>query len=105
MKSTKTEECDVVIIGTGIGGTVLGAILARHNLRVILIDSGTHPRFAVGESTIATTTQTLEVLALRYDVPELNHLTSIAEVSEHVQPSCGVKRNFGFVYHREGLPQ
>jgi FADH2 O2-dependent halogenase len=105
MKNMKTEECDVVIIGTGLGGTILGAILARHGVSVILVDSGTHPRFAVGESTIATTTQTLEVLALRYDVPELNHLTSISEISQHVMPSCGVKRNFGYVYHREGQQQ
>ncbi len=105
MNKTQTEQCDVVIIGTGIGGTVLGAILAKHGVNVILIDADTHPRFAIGESTIATTTLTLELMALRFGVPELAHITSIAEVSEHVMPSCGVKRNFGFVYHRPHTEQ
>lgn len=105
MSNNQVRKYDVVIIGTGIGGTTLGAILARHGLRVAMIDSGTHPRFAVGESTIATTTLTLELMAMRFDVPELKHITSIAEVSENVMPSCGVKRNFGFVYHREHTEQ
>lgn len=100
MGSVKTQTCDVVIIGTGISGTTLGAILARHGVNVIMVDSASHPRFAIGESTIATTTQTLEFLNLRYDVPELLNLTSVGAVHENVQASSGVKRNFGFIYHR-----
>jgi len=105
VNNAANEKYDVVIVGTGIGGTVLGAILARHGLKVVLIDAEMHPRFAVGESTIATTTLTLELMALRFDVPELAHITSIAEVSANVMPSCGVKRNFGFVYHRPHTEQ
>ncbi len=103
MKPTKT--CDVVILGTGLSGTTLGSILARNGLRVIMLDKATHPRFAIGESTITSTTLMLELLALRYDVPELGHLANISEVSEKVQASSGVKLNFGFAYHTEGEEQ
>ncbi len=41
---------DVIILGSGIAGSVTGAILAKHGARVLLVDATTHPRFAVGES-------------------------------------------------------
>jgi len=100
-----TKTCDVVILDSGLSGTVLGAILARNGLDVIIVDRDTHPRFTVGESTITQTTLTLELLALRYGVPELKNLTSVSLISEHVQPSCGVKLNFGFAYHHKGREQ
>ncbi len=35
---------DVAILGVGMAGGVLGAVLARHGVRVLLIDAGTHRR-------------------------------------------------------------
>lgn len=51
----------------------MGYILARQGLRVVIIDNGTHPHFALGESTIGETTYMLRILAERYDVPEIAH--------------------------------
>ena len=96
---------DVAILGAGIAGSVLAAILARNGVRVLLVDAGTHPRFAVGESTIPHTTLLLRVLSERYRVPEVAHLAGFGNVQRHVSRACGIKRNFGFVYHREGRPQ
>src|SRR5688572_6758648 len=62
---------DVAILGTGIGGTLLGAILAANGQKVLLLEQGTHPRFAIGESTIPETTVLLRLMAKRYGVPEL----------------------------------
>jgi FADH2 O2-dependent halogenase len=93
---------DVAILGTGVGGTILGAILARNGLRVLLLEQGTHPRFAIGESTIPETTFLFRVLAARYDVPELANLATFTRLRKHVGPSHGVKRNFSFAYHRPG---
>ncbi|MFD0313529.1 NAD(P)/FAD-dependent oxidoreductase [Streptomyces flavalbus] len=93
---------DVAIVGGGIGGTMLGAILARHGVRVLLLEGSGHPRFAIGESTVPETTFGLRVLARRYDVPELEHLATHGAVRRHVSSNCGIKRNFSFVYHREG---
>ncbi|SQD97117.1 MULTISPECIES: NAD(P)/FAD-dependent oxidoreductase [unclassified Parafrankia] len=95
-------DYSVAILGSGIAGSTLANILARHGHSVVLIDSGTHPRFALGESTIGETTYLLKLLAQRFDVPELGHVSSFEGVRQHVSSACGVKRNFGFVYHREG---
>src|SRR5262245_19149548 len=90
---------DVVIMGSGIAGGLMGCILACEGLRTLIIDNGVHPRFALGESTIGETTSMLRILAARYDVPEIAHISSLGEVMRHVTSACGVKRNFGFVYH------
>jgi tetracycline 7-halogenase / FADH2 O2-dependent halogenase len=96
---------DVAVLGAGIAGSVLAAVLARGGVKVLLVDAGTHPRFAVGESTIPHTTLLLRVISERYGVPEVAHLAGFANVRRHVSPACGVKRNFGFVYQREGRAQ
>jgi len=66
------DSFDVAIIGSGISGAVLGMILARHGTRVVVLEGGLHPRFAVGESTIPHTSMLNSLLAERYDVPELD---------------------------------
>lgn len=96
---------DVAILGAGMAGGMLGAVLARNGVRVLLIDAGTHPRFAVGESTIPYTSSMTKIIAARYDVPEIEPLATFAGVHEKVSPMSGRKSNFGFVYHREGHPQ
>jgi FADH2 O2-dependent halogenase len=93
---------DVAILGTGIGGTVLGAILAGNGARVALVEQGTHPRFAIGESTIPETTFVLRMLARRYSIPEIANLSNYHVLRSHVSAACGVKRNFSFVYHQPG---
>ena len=96
---------DVAILGTGIGGTILGAILARHGWRVLLIESGTHPRFAVGESVVTETAAMFRVLAGAFDVSEIHHLSTAFEVRRYVTSNCGVKRAFSYVYQRMGERQ
>lgn len=99
-----TRTFDVAIIGGGIGGTALAAILARNGVRVVMIEAGGHPRFAIGESTVPETIVGLRVLARRYDVPELGYLAGHNTLRRKVSAASGVKRNFGFAYHREGEP-
>lgn len=93
---------DVIIIGSGIAGSMLGAILARNGARVVLVDGTQHPRFAVGESTIPHLLVRLHILALRYKVPEISHLQDIKTITREVGTSMGVKRHFGFQLHRPG---
>lgn len=95
----------MAILGSGMAGGMLGAVLARNGVKVLLLDAGTHPRFAVGESTIPYTSGMTRIIADRYDVPEIKPLSSHKGISRHVSRYCGQKQNFGFVYHREGASQ
>ena len=70
-----------------------------------MLEARTHPRFAIGESTIPETTALMGILADRYDVPELDHLGNFQKVRRHVGSSCGVKRSFSFAHHRPGEDQ
>ena len=95
-------QFDVAILGSGIGGSMLAAILARNGLRVVLVEGGTHPRFAIGESLVPETSLRIKLLSARYDVPQIGHLGSFHALRNHVSSNCGVKRSFAFAYHREG---
>ena len=44
-----TEQYDVAILGAGFEGSMLGIILACNGAKVVIIDAGTRPRFALGE--------------------------------------------------------
>ncbi len=106
MEGKTGEQFDVAIIGAGFEGGLLGTILAHQGARVLMIDSGTHPRFALGESTVRHTFKALKILGERYQIPEIQEKFSRAELlHKHVASSFGIKRNFGFLYHREGQHQ
>ena len=96
---------DTVILGSGIAGSMLGAILARHGARVVMLDAAQHPRFAIGESTIPYTLVNLRMLSRRYDVPEIAHLASFPDVVKHITTSVGVKKHFGFLLQHDGQEQ
>ncbi|GAB2589439.1 tryptophan 7-halogenase [Streptomyces capparidis] len=98
----RADRYDVAVLGAGLAGSMLAAVLARNGVRVLLIDAGTHPRFAVGESTIPYTSALTRVIAERYRVPEIAPLATFKGIQRHVSRNCGKKQNFGFVYHREG---
>ena len=97
------KQVEVAVLGSGIGGSTVAALLARQGVEVAMVDYAVHPRFALGESTIGETSFLLRQMAARWDVPELGLITTNRSLAENVSPRCGVKRNFGFVYQREGL--
>jgi len=96
---------DVTVLGSGIGGSTVAAILARLGVSVAIVDAARHPRFALGESTIGETSFLLRLLAARYDVPELAQVSTSGGINEHVSRRCGIKTNFGFVYHHDAQEQ
>lgn len=99
------QRYEVAILGAGIAGSMLAAVLARNGVRVLLVDAGLHPRFAVGESTIPYTSALVRLISARYDVPEIAALATYGDIRDKVSRNCGLKKNFGFVYHRPGLVQ
>jgi tetracycline 7-halogenase / FADH2 O2-dependent halogenase len=96
---------DVVILGSGMSGAILGMILAKNHARVLIIDAAQHPRFAIGESTVPDTTKLLKIISERFEIPEIRNVSGFVETIQNVTSNCGIKRNFGFVYHREGQEQ
>ena len=98
--SSNPNHFDIAIIGSGIAGSALGSILARHKLRVIIFEAKSHPRFAIGESMILETSEIMRAMAEFFDVPELAYFSSENYFS-HIGTSHGVKRHFSFLYHNQ----
>ncbi|MFT7461981.1 MAG: FADH2 O2-dependent halogenase, partial [Pseudohongiellaceae bacterium] len=98
----QTLETDVVILGAGLAGSITALCLVRQGLRVMILEKGTHPRFALGESTTTPSSLWLKVLAERYNAPELHNIATAEGIRCNVAPTSGVKSNFGFLYHEEG---
>jgi len=100
------KQFDVIVLGSGIGGSTLATILAKHEAKVLMIDKGSHPRFAIGEAITSHTEILFSILSHQYSVPELNNLSSFKMVSENISASaCGHKSSFGFLYHHAGQEQ
>lgn len=93
---------DVAVLGSGIGGSMLACILAKHGLSTLLIEELAHPRFTIGESLIPETGVRLRILAEKHGVPEIGWIGSFHALRDNVSSACGVKRSFSFMYHRRG---
>jgi tetracycline 7-halogenase / FADH2 O2-dependent halogenase len=96
-----TLDADVIILGSGLAGSTVALCLVRQGLRVMIIDQGTHPRFALGESTTTPSSLWLRLLAERYNAPELLDIATAHALKTRVAPTSGVKNNFGFIYHQK----
>ncbi|MDW9235060.1 FAD dependent oxidoreductase family protein [Burkholderia thailandensis] len=97
-----SNHFDVIILGSGMSGTQMGAILGKQQFRVLIIEESSHPRFTIGESSIPETSLMNRIIADRYGIPELDHITSFYATQRYVASSTGIKRNFGFVFHKPG---
>ncbi|MFJ5613615.1 NAD(P)/FAD-dependent oxidoreductase [Streptomyces sp. NPDC093221] len=100
--ASKTQNCDVLIIGSGLAGSVSAAILARQGKNVVMVDAATHPRMAIGESMTPQLIEWLHILAVRFDVPEIKHLLDVKAVTKNIGPTHGKKQSFGFIKHEKG---
>lgn len=80
------------------------AMIAHHLGRsVVLLERGTHPRFAIGESSTPLSNLLIEELAARYDLPAISRLSKWGTWQEsHPEVACGLKRGFTFFHHELG---
>lgn len=81
---------------------MLACILAKQGISTLLLEGASHPRFTIGESLIPETGLRLRIVAEKYDVPEIGWIGTFHKLRNHVSSNCGVKRSFGFMYHRAG---
>ena len=66
-----------------------------------MIESARHPKFAIGESLILEASEAFRMLAEAFDVPEIAYF-SAENCFPLIGTTHGVKRHFGFLYHRKG---
>ena len=98
-------EYDVLIMGSGLAGSIAAAIMAQKGWQVLLIDSGAHPRFAIGEATTPDSNFLMKIISRKHGVPELYNLTAFHRLRDHVSSACGIKKTFSFVYHNRNEDQ
>lgn len=98
-----TRSYDIAVIGSGFAGSLMAMIAHRLGLRAILLERGTHPRMAIGESSTPLSNLLLEELAIKYDLPFLKPLCKWGSWRKaHPELVCGLKRGFTFFHHTPG---
>jgi FADH2 O2-dependent halogenase len=98
-------DYDIAVVGSGFAGSLLAMIARKLGRSVILIEKGTHPRFAIGESSTPLSNLLLEELTQRYDLPRVRQLTKWgAWQRSYPHVACGLKRGFTFHHHVLGAP-
>jgi len=100
-----TGAFDVAVIGSGFGGSLAALLARRAGRSVVLLERGSHPRFAIGESSSPLANLLLEELADRYDLPRIRPLSAWGTWQRtYPQVGCGLKRGFTFYGHEAGKP-
>ncbi|HEV2463038.1 MAG TPA: FAD-dependent oxidoreductase [Acidobacteriaceae bacterium] len=98
-----TGRYDVAVVGSGFAGSLMAMVAQRLGLRVILLERGTHPRMAIGESSTPLSNLLLEELATRYNLPSILPLCKWGSWRKtHPELACGLKRGFTFFHHTPG---
>ncbi|HVS09135.1 MAG TPA: FAD-dependent oxidoreductase, partial [Planctomycetota bacterium] len=94
---------DLAVIGSGPGGALTALVARSLGLEVALLERGTHPRFAIGESSTPMANILLEGLARRYALPRLEPLARYGTWKRaHPELGVGPKRGFSFYFHVAG---
>ena len=94
---------DIVVMGSGMAGSISATVLAKYGYRVLLLEKSSHPRFALGESATLVTAKIFEYLTDFYQIPEFGPLiTYEGAVSLDPPMQCGPKEYFHFYLHKMG---
>jgi FADH2 O2-dependent halogenase len=100
-----STDFDVAIVGSGFSGSLLAMVARRLEYSVIMIERGSHPRFAMGESSTPLANLLLENIAKTYDLPRIRPLCEWGSWQKSCpELACGLKRGFTFYHHEFGKP-
>lgn len=98
-----SNRCHVAIVGSGFAGSLMARVLAVQGYDVVLLERGTHPRFAIGESSTPLANLSLERLGRRYGLDDCYRLAAYGRWLEHYpELRRGLKRGFTFYRHHPG---
>jgi FADH2 O2-dependent halogenase len=99
------KACEVAIVGSGFAGSLLARILAVQGYDVVLLERGTHPRFAIGESSTPLANLSLERIGVRYGLPDCYRLATHGRWLAHFpELRRGLKRGFTYYRHHPDQP-
>ena len=100
-----TESCEVAIVGSGFAGSLLARVLAVLGYEVVLLERGTHPRFAIGESSTPLANLSLERIGIRYGLADCYNLATHGRwMAHHPELRRGLKRGFTYYRHHPDQP-
>ena len=95
-----TDRCEIAIVGSGFAGSLLARVLAVLGYDVALLERGTHPRFAIGESSTPLANLSLERIGTRYGLRDCYNLATHGRWTRHFPDlRRGLKRGFTFYRH------
>jgi FADH2 O2-dependent halogenase len=96
-------DCDVAILGSGFGGSLLALIARNLGYDVALLERGSHPRFAIGESSTPLADFKLAAIADAFGLDWLKPLAKYGTwKATYPDIRCGPKRGFSFFRHQPG---
>ena len=102
-RSMSKRHFQIVVVGSGFAGSLMGMIAHRLGFTTALIERGRHPRFVIGESSTPLANLLLEELAEDYDLPFVRPLCKWGSWQEKLAHlGCGLKRGFTFYHHELG---
>ena len=103
MVNSMEHRAEIAVLGGGFGGALMAMVARQMGRTVVLIERGTHPRFAIGESSTPLTNLFLQQLAEQFDLPQLLPFRRWGEWQrEFPAIGCGLKRGFSFFHHNLG---
>jgi FADH2 O2-dependent halogenase len=93
-------QYDVAILGSGFGGSITALIAKQMGMNPVLIEKGSHPRFAIGESSTPQANIALATIAETYNLPRLKPLARYGSwKGTYPELNCGPKRGFTYIHH------
>lgn len=94
---------DIAVIGSGMGGSACATVLAKLGYTVLMLERGSHPRFAIGESATPLMSKKIRYLGEAYGIPEFDELSTYDKIKKSGNAMlCGPKELFHYFVHKAG---
>ncbi|MFH5884452.1 NAD(P)/FAD-dependent oxidoreductase [Halalkalibaculum sp. DA3122] len=104
-RTKQTIKADILIVGAGFAGSLATLCLHQAGFEVCLVEKGSHPRFAIGESSTPVADMILRDLSDRYSLSWLRDFSRYGSWQKNYpEITCGLKRGFSYYKHDKQYP-